>query len=263
MIITQEQIGLLKKATLDYGGHHSPEQGMCAMEMVSYIAGERFSSRPECACPVITAFMISFNDTLPDNATRDRWIKPLILAIAGSRVLQADGTKDKDVFMRRSLIAGDAALRYFIPFTLDIASKSFASKSFAGYDSETWAKDGAEFFTKRAAALRALPEHTSFEELALTARTAHIDLTNRADFASTIVSAAHTDFAALAVCADTNFPTDRADICTDLADLAAFAARAYLDVSVSDQINKARVATVLKMLAVQSKVAASATLLAV
>ena len=247
----------LAKITLSAGGHKSSEAGMCVMEAVSYIAGERFSSQPECACPVITGFMVSFNDTLLDNAARDRWIKPLIPAIAGSRVFQANGTEDEDVLMRRSLIAGDAALRHFFPFTLDIAAESFAE-----YSSKAWARDGAKFFTARAAWLRALPEQTSFEDLALAGRTVFAALTDVADRADITLCA---DFSALGYLST---PGDSSALgyLADLAEIAATAAAAartnLAGLAASDQINEARVATVLKMLAVQSKVAAPATLLA-
>ena len=257
----------LAKITLGYGGHKSPKQGMCIMEAVSYIAGEQFSAYPECACPVITGFMVSFNDTLLDNAARDRWIKPLIPAIVGSRVFQADGKKDADVLIRRSLIAGDAALRRFVPFTLDIAAQSFAE-----YGGETWAIDGAKFFTARATWLRALPEQTSFEGLALAARTVFVDLADVADRADV---AGRTDFYALGDLSALGYLADLADLAatavrsklvgrttrtafaahTDIIALAVAAACNNLaDLADSEQVNEARVATVLKMLEVQGEV---------
>ena len=234
----------LEKITLDYGGHSSAVSGMCIMEAVSYVAGERFSSHPKCACPVITAFMISFNDTLPDNAARGRWIKPLIPAIVGSRVFQADGKKDKDVLLRRSLIAGDAALRCFIPFTLDIAAESFARCG-----EKVWAKDSVRVSTEGAATLRALPEQTSFEGLTLAARTARADLSVPADLAVLADLAVRTDLAALA---DIAALADL-DALANFAGCAAFPSRTDL-ADLADQINEARVAAVLKMLAVQGNV---------
>ena len=51
---------------LAYGGHTKPEDGMCAMEAVAWIAGERWSDHPKCASPVIGAFMRRWNDVLDD-----------------------------------------------------------------------------------------------------------------------------------------------------------------------------------------------------
>ena len=246
-----ERLALLPTITLSAGGHKSPEAGMCIMEAISYIAGERFSSHPECACPVITGFMISFNDTLFDNTARDRWIKPFIPAIVGSRIFQADGKEDKDVLMRRSLIAGDAALRRFVPFTLDIAAQSFAE-----YSSEAWAIDGAKFCAERAAWLRALPEQTSFEGLVLAARTVFADIHAFRDFYAFGDLSALGDIADIAELAATAVRDNLAGRAhTDIIALAVAAARTDLaDLAAADQINEARVTTVLKMLAVQSNV---------
>ena len=50
--------------TLAYGTHATPEDGRCAMEWVSYIAGEPHSDQPGCVSPVLRAFCIALNDGL-------------------------------------------------------------------------------------------------------------------------------------------------------------------------------------------------------
>ena len=296
----------LEKITLGGGGHSSAVSGMCIMEAVSYIAGEQFSAYPECACPIITAFMITFNDSLPDNAARDRWVKPLIPALAGSRVFQADGMEDADVLVRRSLIAGDAALRCFIPLTLDIAAESFSHTTSLHWENDSAAK----IATERAAWLRALPKQTSFEGLAVAARAALVVCDDLVVYGDLVAQDAFVDFVAfvtradLTVLVDFTALADRAApvIRTDLADFAdraslvaraAFIAQsvhtvpyaeavsdlldlatlasggcrssiadlaadtAHAEMGRADQINEARVAVVLEMLAVQSKVFAT------
>lgn len=57
---------LLKTVVLKKGSHKSFEQGACVMEMVSYIANEPWSDRPNCACPILTDFAIRYNDRVPD-----------------------------------------------------------------------------------------------------------------------------------------------------------------------------------------------------
>src|SRR3954468_19963008 len=47
------------------GAHRSPADGVCVMELVSMLAGERFSDAPRTACPVIGAFLRAYNDILP------------------------------------------------------------------------------------------------------------------------------------------------------------------------------------------------------
>jgi len=166
----------ISKFTLSSGGHKSSEAGMCVMEAVSYIAGEEFSAHPECACSVITEFMISFNDSLPDNAARDRWIKPLIPAIVNSRVLRADGLEDESVLVKRALVAGNAALRWFIPLELDIAG------SFANHIDSVWSVNTTRLTAETAATLRALPEQTTFEDLIAAADAANTALTPITEF---------------------------------------------------------------------------------
>lgn len=46
------------------GRHASPDEGACVLELVSMLAGERFSDRPRCVDPVLAAFLRSFNDRL-------------------------------------------------------------------------------------------------------------------------------------------------------------------------------------------------------
>jgi hypothetical protein len=52
--------------TLSCGTHASPEEGRCAMEWVSYLAGEPHGDEPACVSPVLRAFCTSLNDGLED-----------------------------------------------------------------------------------------------------------------------------------------------------------------------------------------------------
>lgn len=56
---------------LDRGKHSSPEHGACVMELASMLAGERFSDRPRTVCPVIGAFLRTYNDALDDERRQD------------------------------------------------------------------------------------------------------------------------------------------------------------------------------------------------
>lgn len=53
------------------GKHHDPSQGACVMELASMLAGEPFDDRPACACPVIGAFLRTYNDAIDDNRRQD------------------------------------------------------------------------------------------------------------------------------------------------------------------------------------------------
>jgi len=53
---------------LSPGRHRTPDDGACVMELASLLAGEPFSDRPASVCPVIAAFLRSYNDHADDTA---------------------------------------------------------------------------------------------------------------------------------------------------------------------------------------------------
>ena len=105
---------LAEVATLSSGDHGGIDEGMCVMEAVAYVAGEPWSDAPACACPVITAFMVSWNDSLPSNEDRDRLLKPLIPSIVGTR-------STPEVEQRRATMAADWLIRVHTPAWLRAA----------------------------------------------------------------------------------------------------------------------------------------------
>ena len=48
------------------GRHAGPRGGTCVMELASMLAGEPFSDRPQCACPVTAALLRAYNDAVDD-----------------------------------------------------------------------------------------------------------------------------------------------------------------------------------------------------
>lgn len=65
------------------GAHSSPRHGVCVVELASMLAGEEFSDRPRCVCPVIAAFLRGWNDRAA-YADRQR-LRPYAERIVGSR----------------------------------------------------------------------------------------------------------------------------------------------------------------------------------
>lgn len=65
------------------GYHNSREQGMCAMEAVAWIAGERHSDHPRCTHHLIANFVRDWNDALLDHE-RDDIMVPLIPMLVGT-----------------------------------------------------------------------------------------------------------------------------------------------------------------------------------
>jgi hypothetical protein len=106
-------LALLETISLEHGAHQSFEEGACAMEAVAYIAGEKFSDHPQCACPVIASFMRSWNDSLRTDEDRNRLLKPLISKVIGTR-----GSKALE--KRRSMAALDWYIRVWLPAWLKL-----------------------------------------------------------------------------------------------------------------------------------------------
>ena len=84
---------------LEPGRHRSPSDGVCVVELASMIAGEKFTDRPDCVCPVIGSFLRSWNDHV-GYADRQR------LYPYASRVVGTGG------YRRMSRIRRDICLSY-------------------------------------------------------------------------------------------------------------------------------------------------------
>ena len=104
----------LARVTNLASGDHLDESAMCAMEAAAYIAGEPWSDHPECVCPVLGAFMRSWNDGLPSDAERNRLLLPLIPRLIGTRGSPA-------LEQRRATMAADWLVRVHTPAWLRLA----------------------------------------------------------------------------------------------------------------------------------------------
>lgn len=129
-----DQTRLSQITALHHGAHSPSDAQMCAMEAVAFVAGEPWSDHPQCASPVIGAFMRAWNDGLPDDE-RNALLLPLISRLVGTRGSQA-------LEERRSLMAADWLVREHTPAWLELAGL----------------KD-------QSAMLRALPEITSMAQV--------------------------------------------------------------------------------------------------
>jgi hypothetical protein len=72
---------------LSRGKHSSAEDGACVMELASMLGGEPFSDHPECASPVIGAFLRMYNDALDDSRRQD--LCPYAASVVGTRASAA------------------------------------------------------------------------------------------------------------------------------------------------------------------------------
>jgi hypothetical protein len=91
--------------TLVYGTHATADDGRCAMEWVSYLAGEPHSDAPACVSPVLRAFCIALNDGL-ESAPRQRLRMYLPRTI---------GTADDGLDEPRAWMAMDWLIRTYTP----------------------------------------------------------------------------------------------------------------------------------------------------
>ena len=99
---------------LAHGPHATPEDGRCAMEWVSYLAGEPHSDQPACVSPALRAFCVAFNDGLDKNA-RQR-LRPYLARTIGTT---HDGLDEE-----RSWMAMDWLIRVYAPAWLELAGVS-------------------------------------------------------------------------------------------------------------------------------------------
>jgi len=112
MQVIAERWKKIKALSLKVGAH-SPDSTFCVMEAVAFVAGEKWSDSPECACPVIAAFLRNWNECLPSDAERDLLLKPLIPKLVG--------TKNPALEEKRSLMAADWLVRVHTPAWLRLA----------------------------------------------------------------------------------------------------------------------------------------------
>jgi hypothetical protein len=96
---------------LAYGTHATPQDGRCAMEWVSYLAGEPHSDQPFCVSPVLRAMCIALNDGL-EHQPRQR-LRPYL-----TRTI---GTADDGLDTTRGWMAMDWLARVYAPAWLDLA----------------------------------------------------------------------------------------------------------------------------------------------
>lgn len=103
--VDPERFGRIE--TLSAGLHVDPDDGLCSMEAVAYLAGEPHFDQPACASPCIAAFVQTWNDGLPQRE-RDELILPLIPRLVG--------TRGSEVLERRRIaIVADWLVRTHLP----------------------------------------------------------------------------------------------------------------------------------------------------
>jgi hypothetical protein len=95
-------------------GAHQPDGKACLMEAVAYIAGERWSDKPECASPVLAAYGRQLNDSIRTDELRTEALMPLVPLLVGTR---ADAATE----LRRAEFLARYAVRVIVPIALRAA----------------------------------------------------------------------------------------------------------------------------------------------
>ncbi len=91
MSVISDRLSLIDTVKLEVGSHASFDDGVCVMEAVAYVAGEPFTDHPQCASPVLSSFLRSWNDSLDDYDRQ--MLKPFIPRLVGTNT----GTADEEI----------------------------------------------------------------------------------------------------------------------------------------------------------------------
>ncbi|WP_309601158.1 hypothetical protein [Burkholderia multivorans] len=95
----------LETLTIHHGGHKSPDEGHCLLEVVSMFAGEKFSDSPKCVDPILAQFGRSWNDGMRSDEERAQ-LKIYITRLPGTN-------KGPELSQKRGWMAMDWIVRTY------------------------------------------------------------------------------------------------------------------------------------------------------
>lgn len=124
--INEQRLKEISALRLEKGSHYENGNKMCVMEAVAYVAGEPWTDKPECVCPVISVFLRTWNDTLTDEK-RNELLQPLIAKVVNSHSTPA-------LEMRRSWMALDWLVREYAAEWLRVAELTEHADAVAALD---------------------------------------------------------------------------------------------------------------------------------
>jgi hypothetical protein len=187
-----------------HGSHKDFKSGACAMEIVSWLAGEKHSDSPRCTCPVIASLVRGLNDRMgagkAGDKLRDEILKPLLPKLLGTR-------GSRQLMVRRAYLAANAAVHEYAPAALEARKRPDLAKRL---------REAPEI-VDRESALKA-------RDIAREVRAAYAAAAASAAYAAAAASAAYAAAASAAYAADAASDA-AADAASDAAYAAAGAAR--------------------------------------
>jgi hypothetical protein len=149
MSIDTDRLAKVEALRLAKGAHDSFARGASVMEAVAYVAGEPFSDHPQCASPVVGAFLRAWNDRL-DDQTRQR-LKPYVVRLVGT------AGSDKDEQRRRDML-WEWLLSTLVPTWLETAGMHAEAKDVRAHGREALAHVREKAWERRMAARERLIE---------------------------------------------------------------------------------------------------------
>jgi len=219
MSIDTDRLAKIETLRLAKGAHDSFASGAGVMEAVAYVAGEPFSDHPQCASPVVGAFLRSWNDRL-DDETRQR-LKPYVLRLVGT------AGSDNDERRRRDML-WEWVLGTLVPTWLETAGMHAEAKDVRAHGRQALAHVREKAWERRMAARQRM---TALVREYVASTSAHAAPAAAAYEAAAYAAATYAASAAYAATAsDASDTTD--DSLADAAascDAAAAAASAYVD----------------------------------
>lgn len=103
---------------LSHGNHRTKDAGVCLLEAVAYLSGERHTDAPCCACPILTDYGRRLNDgPWPSDEVRTEALFPLIPLISGSKA-------NLETERKRAAFLVTAATKTVFPYILKNTGKS-------------------------------------------------------------------------------------------------------------------------------------------
>ncbi len=109
----------LDSLTLKTGSHSNRSQGVCLMEAVAWMAGEKHSDAPQCACPSLAAFGRSLNDRWKDDERQ--LLKRFVPLLIGTR-------STREVQLARTYMLVDYSIRKILPVVVALSRQDLADR---------------------------------------------------------------------------------------------------------------------------------------
>jgi hypothetical protein len=143
MSIDTDRLAKIEALRLAKGAHDSFAKGASVMEAVAYVAGEPFSDHPQCASPVVGAFLRAWNDRL-DDETRQH-LKPYVVRLVGT------AGSDKEERRRRDMLR-EWVLGTLVPTWLETAGMHAEAKDVRAHGRQALAHVREKAWERRMAA---------------------------------------------------------------------------------------------------------------